>query len=132
MALVSVFAGMGVGLASAMKPHLAKSLAIPYALIEGVLLGTFSLIMYRYLPIRTIICIISNFYHRCCHVDAVCHRHYQSYRKFRAIVTSAVIAIGILYLVQLGFHLFGSSLPLLFDGVWLPSALVFCDFDCVV
>ena len=36
--------------------------------------------------------------------------------KFRSIITSAIIAIGILYLVQLGFRLFGSSLPLLFDG----------------
>lgn len=142
MALVSVFAGMGVGLASAMKPHLAKSLAIPYALIEGVLLGTFSLIMYRYYPSVPLSALSATFITAAVMLTLYATGIIKVTEKFRAIVTSAVIAIGILYLVQLGFHLFGSSLPLLFDGgmvaigfsvfvILIASFSLLLDFDNV-
>ena len=100
----------------AMKPHLAKSLAIPYALIEGVLLGAFSLIMYRYYPSVPLSALSATFITAAVMLTLYATGIIKVTEKFRAIVTSAVIAIGILYLVQLGFHLFGSSLPLLFDG----------------
>ena len=138
----SLLYAMGVGLASAMKPHLAKSLAIPYALIEGVLLGAFSLIMYRYYPSVPLSALSATFITAAVMLTLYATGIIKVTEKFRAIVTSAVIAIGILYLVQLGFHLFGSSLPLLFDGgmvaigfsvfvILIASFSLLLDFDNV-
>lgn len=142
MALVSLFAGMGLGLASAMKPHLAKSLAIPYALIEGVLLGAFSLIMYRYYPTVPLSALSATFITAAVMLTLYVTGVIKVTEKFRSIIMSAIIAIGILYLVQLGFRLFGSSLPLLFDGgmiaigfsifvIFIASFSLLLDFDNV-
>ncbi|WP_114800146.1 Bax inhibitor-1/YccA family protein [Moraxella canis] len=142
MALVSLFAGMGLGLASAMKPHLAKSLAIPYALIEGVLLGAFSLIMYRYYPTVPLSALSATFITAAVMLTLYVTGAIKVTEKFRSIIMSAMIAIGILYLVQLGFRLFGSSLPLLFDGgmiaigfsifvIFIASFSLLIDFDNV-
>ena len=116
MAIVAVFAGMGLGLASSFKPHLAKSLAIPYALTEGVLLGAFSMIMYRMYPSVPLSALSATFITAAVMLTLYVTGMIKVTDKFRSIITSAIIAIGILYLVQLGFRLFGSSLPLLFDG----------------
>ncbi|MFC0820527.1 Bax inhibitor-1/YccA family protein [Moraxella marmotae] len=116
MAVVAVFAGMGLGLASTLKPNLAKTLAVPYALTEGVLLGSFSLIMYRFYPTVPLSALSATFITAAVMLTLYTTGMIKVSEKFRSIITSAVIAIGILYLVQLGFRLFGSSLPLLFDG----------------
>ncbi|OOR85271.1 Bax inhibitor-1/YccA family protein [Moraxella canis] len=142
MALVSLFAGMGLGLASAMKPHLAKSLAIPYALIEGVLLGAFSLIMYRYYPTVPLSALSATFITAAVMLTLYVTGVIKVTEKFRSMIMSAMIAIGILYLVQLGFRLFGSSLPFLFDGgmiaigfsifvIFIASFSLLLDFDNV-
>ena len=116
MAIVAVFAGMGLGLVSSFKPHLAKTLAVPYALTEGVLLGAFSLIMYRIYPSVPLSALSATFITAAVMLTLYVTGMVKVTEKFRSIITSAIIAIGILYLVQLGFRLFGSSLPLLFDG----------------
>lgn len=142
MALISLFAGMGLGLASAMKPHLAKSLAIPYALTEGVLLGAFSLIMYRHYPTVPLSALSATFITAAVMLTLYVTGAIKVTEKFRSIIMSAMIAIGILYLVQLGFRLFGSSLPLLFDGgmiaigfsifvIFIASFSLLLDFDNV-
>lgn len=116
MAIISVFAGMGLGLISAFKPQFAKALAVPYALTEGVLLGSISLIMYRIYPTVPLSALSATFITAAVMLTLYVTGVIKVTEKFRSIITSAVIAIGILYLVQLGFRLFGSSLPLLFDG----------------
>lgn len=142
MAIVSVFAGMGLGLASAFRPHWARALAVPYALVEGVLLGSFSLIMYRMYPSVPLSALSATFITAAVMLTLYATGVIKVTEKFRTIITSAVIAIGILYLVQLGFRLFGSSLPLLFDGgmvaigfsvfvVIIASFSLLLDFDNV-
>lgn len=116
LALVGLFAGMGLGLVSAFKPHLAKSLAVPYALCEGVLLGAFSTIMFFKYPSVPLSALSATFITAAVMLTLYVTGIVKVTEKFRSILTSAIIAIGILYLVQLGFRLFGSSLPLLFDG----------------
>lgn len=140
MTLVSLFVGMGLGLASAFKPHLAKSLAVPYALVEGILLGGFSAIMYYKYPSVPLSALAATFITAAVMLTLFVTGVIKVTEKFRTIITSAVIAIGILYLVQLGFHLFGSSIPLLFDGgliaigfsvfvVIIASFSLLLDFD---
>ncbi|MCL1623541.1 Bax inhibitor-1/YccA family protein [Moraxella sp. Tifton1] len=116
LALIGLFAGIGLGLVSAFKPHLAKSVAVPYALCEGVLLGAFSTIMYFRYPSVPLSALSATFITAAVMLTLYTTGIIKVTEKFRSIVMSAVIAIGILYLVQLGFVLFGSSLPLLFNG----------------
>ncbi|UNU72940.1 Bax inhibitor-1/YccA family protein [Moraxella nasovis] len=116
IALVALFVGMGLGLVSAFKPHLAKTVAVPYALVEGVLIGAFSVIMYRIYPSVPLSALAATFITAAVMLSLYVTGVIKVTEKFRSIIMSAVIAIGILYLVQLGFHFFGSSLPLLFDG----------------
>lgn len=142
LALLGLFAGMGLGLVSAFKPHLAKNLAVPYALCEGILLGAFSTIMYLKYPSVPLSALSATFITAAVMLTLYSTGIIKVTEKFRSILTSAIIAIGILYLVQLGFRIFGSSLPLLFDGgmiaigfsvfvVVIASLSLLLDFDNV-
>lgn len=142
LALVSIFAAMGLGLLSAFKPHLAKAISVPYALLEGVLLGSFSAILYRHYPSVPLTALSATFITASIMLALYATGVIKVTEKFRSIVMSAVIAISILYLVQLGFRLFGSSLPFLFDGgmiaigfsvfvIIIASFSLLIDFDNV-
>lgn len=142
LALVGVFGGMALGLLSAFKPHLAKTLALPYALTEGLLLGAVSLIAYQKYPSVPLSALSATFITAAVMLALYRIGAIKVTEKFRTIVTSAVIAIGILYLVQLGFRLFGSSIPVLFDGgmvaigfsvfvIIIASLTLVMDFDNV-
>lgn len=142
LALVGVFGGMALGLLSAFKPHLAKNIAVPYALTEGVLLGAISLIAYQKYPTVPLSALSATFITAAVMLTLYRTGVIKVTEKFRTIITSAVIAIGILYLVQLGFRLFGSSLPVLFDGgmvaigfsvfvIIIASFSLLLDFDNV-
>ncbi|MEN2750699.1 MULTISPECIES: Bax inhibitor-1/YccA family protein [Psychrobacter] len=115
-AIVSMFAGVGLAFFMIFKPHMAKTLAIPYALLEGLFLGGISMIFMSMYPSVPLTALCATFV-----TAAVMLGLYRSglvkvTDKFRSIMMSAVFAIMILYVVQWGFVLFGSSLPFLFDG----------------
>lgn len=142
LALVSMFSAMGLGLLSAFKPHLAKAISVPYALLEGVLLGSFSAILYRIYPSVPLTALSATFITASIMLALYATGVIKVTEKFRSIVMSAVMAIAILYLVQLGFRLFGSSLPFLFDGgliaigfsvfvIIIASFSLLLDFDNV-
>lgn len=130
LALVSMFASMGLGLASALKPHLAKTLSVPYALLEGVLLGAVSAIAYRYFPTVPLSALSATFVTAAVMLALYATGTIKVTQKFRTIIVSAVIAIAILYAIQLLFRLFGSSLPFLFDGGWI--AIGFSVFVTII
>ncbi len=142
LALLSMFTALGLGLLSAFKPHLAKSIAIPYALCEGVLLGGVSAVAFRIYPSVPLTALAATFVTAAIMLGLYVTGIIQVTQKFRSIITSATIAIALLYLVQLGFRLFGSSLPFLFDGgliaigfslfvVVIASFNLLLDFDNV-
>lgn len=142
MAIGGMLVGMGLGLLSAFKPHLAKGIAVPYALAEGVLLGAISLIFYRIYPSVPLTALSATFVTAALMLGLYATGVIKVTEKFRSIITSAVIAIMILYLVQWGFKMFGSSLPFLFDGgmvaigfsvfvVIIASFTLLLDFDNV-
>lgn len=113
----SMFAAFFMALYMTFKPEKAKALAVPYALLEGVFLGGVSLIFARSYPSIPVTAMCATFV-----TAAVMLGLYRSgvikvTEKFRSIVTSAIIAIMLVYAVQWVLSLaFGSSLPLLFDG----------------
>ena len=138
----SMFAAIGLALFITFKPQKAKTLAVPYALLEGIFLGGISLFFMRMYPSVPITALCATFV-----TAAVMLGMYRSgvikvTEKFRSIMMSAIFAIMILYLVQWGFIAFGSSLPFLFDGgmiaigfslfvVVIASFSLLLDFDNV-
>ena len=136
----SMFLAFGLAIFITFKPHMAKTLAVPYALLEGIFLGGISLFFMRMYPSVPLTALCATFV-----TAAVMLGLYRSgvikvTEKFRSILMSAVFAIMILYLVQWGFIAFGSSLPFLFDGgmiaigfslfvVVIASFSLLLDFD---
>lgn len=113
----SMFVAFGLALYITFNPQKAKTFAVPYALLEGVFLGGASLIFAKSYPSVPVTAMCATFV-----TAAVMLGLYRSglikvTEKFRSIVTSAIIAIMLVYAVQWILSLgFGSSLPFLFDG----------------
>ena len=138
----SMFAAFALSLVIIFKPHTAKSLSVPYALLEGIFLGGISLFFMRMYPSVPLTALCATFV-----TAAVMLGLYRSglikvTEKFRSIMMSAIFAIMLLYIVQWGFIFFGSSLPFLFDGgmiaigfslfvVVIASFSLLLDFDNV-
>ncbi|MDO5651050.1 MAG: Bax inhibitor-1/YccA family protein [Moraxella sp.] len=131
MAIVSMFAGMGLGLVSAFKPNLAKALAVPYALVEGVFLGGISAIVFRMYPSVPLTALSATFITAVIMLALYVTGVIKVTQKMRSIVTSAIIAIAVVYVLQWVLRLvFGSSIPLLFDGGMI--AIGFSAFVIIV
>ena len=139
-AIVSMFVGVGLAFLMMFKPHMAKTLAVPYALVEGLFLGGISMVFAAMYPSVPLTALCATFV-----TAAVMLGLYRSgvikvTEKFRSIMMSAIFAIMLLYIVQWGFVIFGSSLPFLFDGgmiaigfslfvVVIASFSLLLDFD---
>ncbi len=124
------------------KPHLAKTLAVPYALLEGLFVGAISLVVTQFFPTVALTALTATFV-----TASVMLALYRSgvikvTEKFRSILLSAMIAISLVYVVQIVMSLFGSSIPVLFDGgmlaigfslfvVIIASFSLLLDFDNV-
>ncbi|WP_066803857.1 Bax inhibitor-1/YccA family protein [Moraxella oblonga] len=117
LSVVSIFVTMGLGLLTAFKPHLAKALAIPYAVFEGVFVGIFSAFMFYKFPSVPFMALSATFVTACVMLALYVTRVVKVTEKFRSIIISASIAIFVVYMIQLAMRLiFGSSIPMLFDG----------------
>lgn len=117
-AIGSVFAGIGLGLAISFKPHLARTLAFPYAAVEGVFLAAVTAIFYYVFPSVPMLALSATFVTAAVMLTLYTTGLVQVTEKFRSIITSATIAIMIVYAISLVLRLiFGSSaLSVLFDG----------------
>ena len=137
----SMFAAFGLAMFITFKPHKAKTFAIPYAILEGVFLGGISLFFMRMYPSVPVTAMCATFV-----TAAVMLGLYRSglvkvTQKLRSIVTSALIAIMLVYVAQWILSLaFGSSLPFLFEGgmisigfslfvIVIASFTLLMDFD---
>lgn len=117
LSIVAILTAMGLGLAMTFKPHLAKTLALPYAMVEGVLLGGFTAAMFRIAPSVPLLALSATFVTAAVMLALYVTGVIKVTEKFRSILISASIAIFIVYMVQLAMSLiFSSSIPLLFDG----------------
>lgn len=118
-----VVGGIGsfvVALIATFKTHLAPSLAIPYALLEGVFLGGISLFFEARFPGIASQALLATF--------ATALTMFALYRfgiirataKFKAVVISATLAIMAVFIVQWIMVLaFKSTIPGLFESTWL-------------
>lgn len=124
------------------KPHMAKTLAVPYALCEGLFVGAVSLVISRYYPTVALTAVSATFV-----TAAVMLALYRAgvvkvTEKFRSVLISAMIAISLVYVVQIVLSLLGSGIPSLFSGgilaigfsvfvVIIASLSLLLDFDNV-
>lgn len=115
--LVAMLATMGIGLTVAFKPHLAKTLSVPYAALEGVVIGVASAFAYYKAPSIPILALSATFVTAAVMLTLYSTRIIKVTEKFRSMVVSATIAIMIVYVLQWIMSLvFGSTIPYLFDG----------------
>lgn len=140
--LISMLVGVGLSFVVMAKPHLGKMLAVPYAILEGIFIGGISLAVTSKFPTIAPTALVATFVTAGVMLALYRANVIRVTEKFRSVMISAMIAISLVYLVQLGFSLFGSSLPYLFGGgavsiafsllvVVIASLSLLLDFDSV-
>ncbi len=144
MVKVVTFASMLIGFGLAMfitfKPQNAKALAAPYAILEGLFLGGVSMMFVGIDASIPTNALAATFVTAAVMLGLYSSGVIKVTEKFRSIMMSAILAITLLYIVQIGLSLFGSSLPFLFNGgmvsigfslfvVLIASFSLLLDFD---
>lgn len=115
--VVAMLATMGIGLTCAFKPHLSKSLAVPYAFLEGVVLGVASAFAFYKAPSIPLLALSATFVTAAVMLTLYTTGIIKVTQKFRSLVVSASIAIFVVYAISWIMRLvFGSTIPYLFDG----------------
>lgn len=132
-----------LALITTFKPNTAPTLAVPYALFEGVFLGGISLFFEMRYPGIASQALLATF--------ATALTLFALYRmgiiratqKFKSVIISATIAIALVFVVQWIMVLaFQSSIPGLFESTWLgigfaafvaiiASLSLILDFDLI-
>ncbi|WP_019518682.1 Bax inhibitor-1/YccA family protein [Faucicola boevrei] len=140
--LVSILVAFIMGFVVMSKPHLGKVLAVPYAIFEGILIGAISLFVTTQFPTVAVTAMVATFVTAGVMLALYRANVIKVTEKFRSVMMSAIIAISLVYLVQIGLSLFGNSIPYLFSGgatavafsllvVVIASFSLLLDFDNV-
>ncbi|WP_230656969.1 Bax inhibitor-1/YccA family protein [Psychrobacter sp. I-STPA10] len=139
----SMFAALGLAIFITFKPQMAKTLAAPYAILEGIFLGGISTVFMSYAPSIPLTALSATFVTAAIMLGLYSTGVIKVTEKFRSIMMSAIFAIMLIYIVQWIMSLaFSSSLPFLFDGgivaigfslfvVCIASFSLLLDFDNV-
>jgi uncharacterized YccA/Bax inhibitor family protein len=117
---VGLIGGMITGLVIAFKPTLAKYLAPAYGLLEGFVLGAFSAIINdmfkeRY-PNLVISAVGLTFGVAVAMFLLYSFRIIKPTQKFRAVIVSSIVGIGIFYLITILLSLFHIYIPFMQIG----------------
>lgn len=140
--LLSILGGFVLGMVVMSKPHLGKTLAVPYAIVEGIIIGAISLSVTTQFPTVAVTAMVATFVTAGVMLALYRANVIKVTEKFRSIMLSAIIAISLVYMVQIVMGLFGSSIPYLFGGgvtevafsllvVVIASFSLLLDFDNV-
>lgn len=137
----SAFVGLGLAMASYMKPTWAPITAPMYAVVEGIVVGTISFLFAEMLGFGIVINAVL--------LTALCLGSMlvayktgliKPTKKFRAIITTATGAIMMIYLLSMGLGMFGIDIPYLHEGgaigigislfiIGIASLNLILDFD---
>lgn len=113
-----IFGALGVLMFSYFKPTATPITAPLYALLEGYILGHLSYIIAAMVGsvgivvnaiLLTILCLATM-------LMAYKTGLIKPTEKFRSVITTATGAIMLIYLINLGMHMFGSGIPYLHEG----------------
>lgn len=114
---IGMIGGLILALITAFKPETSASLAMPYAVMEGVFMGGISAAYEARFPGLPLIAVAATFITTFALLGLYKLRVIQATEKFKAVVLSATLAIAILFLVQILMRLlFENSIPFLFDN----------------
>lgn len=115
--IVGAVGGFVLALIITFKPQSSASLALPYAVMEGLFMGGISAAYEARYPGLPLIAVAATFTTTFVLLALYKMRLVQATEKFKAVVMSATLAIAILYLIQLGMQLlFDNNIPFLFDN----------------
>lgn len=115
--IVGAIGGVILALIATFKPHIARTLAIPYALFEGAFLGGVSVIFQLKYPGVPMQALLATFITTLVMFGLYKFQIIRATEKFKSVIMSATIAIAIVFLVQFVMRLaFGSSIPFLFEN----------------
>lgn len=116
VAMGAIAATFMMGLMFCAKPLMAKSLAMPYAVTEGLFVGAISLrVAYAY-PGVAFSALSATFVTAVVMLGLYRSGVIKVTEKFRSIMISAILAIVILYVIQFVMMLMGTTIPVLFSG----------------
>lgn len=140
LTVFGLFFGLVLMLIATNNPDFAKAVCVPYALCEGVAFGALSAFAFDYAPSIPLNAFCATIITACVMLGLYTSGVIKVTKNFRAMVTSAITALMVLYAVQILLKIFGYSLPLLFDGgivaigfslasIGLASCYLVLDFD---
>jgi uncharacterized YccA/Bax inhibitor family protein len=121
--MVGLIGGLLLALAISFRPTLAPFLALPYAALEGLVLGGMSAVLERRYPGIAIQAVGLTFGVMAALLLAYSTRLIQVTQRFRAIVIGATGAIFLLYLVSIVLSLFHVATPFMTDSSPLSIGL---------
>jgi uncharacterized YccA/Bax inhibitor family protein len=121
--MVGAIGGLVLALAISFRPTLAPFLALPYAALEGLVLGGMSAVLERRYPGIAIQAVGLTFGVMAALLLAYSTRLIQVTQRFRAIVIGATGAIMLLYLVSIVLGLFHVGTPFMTDSSPLSIGL---------
>ncbi len=125
--MVGIFGGLGTGLVISFKPTLAKYLAPAYGLLEGFVLGAFSAIMNDMFaakaPNLVLTAVGLTFGVAIAMFLLYSFRIIRPTQKFKAVIISSIMGIGIFYLITIVLSLFHINIPFMNIGNSSPLAI---------
>jgi uncharacterized YccA/Bax inhibitor family protein len=125
--MIGIFGGLGTGLVISFKPTLARYLAPAYGLLEGFVLGAFSVIINATFGEK-----YSNIVPTAVGLTfgvglamflLYSFRIIKPTQKFKAVIMASVLGIGIFYLITIILSLFHISIPFMNLGNSSPLAI---------
>jgi uncharacterized YccA/Bax inhibitor family protein len=128
--LIGVIGGLVLALVISFKATTAPYLVLPYAALEGLVLGGLSAILEKRYPGIAIQATALTFGVLAALLIAYKARLIQVTQRFRSIVIGGTLAIALLYLVSMGLNLFHVATPFLYDAspLSIGLSLLVCGF----
>jgi uncharacterized YccA/Bax inhibitor family protein len=112
----SLLAGLGLVIVATIKPRLAQYLAIPYALLEGVVLGYISRLYENQFSGIVLQAILATAVVFAVMLFLYASRIIKVTQRLRSIVVGATLGILAFYVVSLVGSMFGWNMPLVWDS----------------
>ena len=120
--------GLVLALVIIFKPHMAAALGVPYALCEGLLIGSMSLTLESVYPGIAIQAVVVTMFVAASMLTLYRTGIIKVNQKLKAIVGSALMGIMMLYLFSFLFSMFGFQLSFMYDssplGMLLTLAMI--------
>ena len=114
--VVGLFGGFILALIISFRPMTAPYLTLPYAALEGLVLGGLSAILERRYPGIAIQATALTFAVLAALLVAYTTHLIRATQRFKAVVIGGTLAIGLLYLVTIVLQLFHVATPFMYDS----------------